>query len=133
MATAHTMSGLTDTDILIDAARKLPQAIEFLTDQQEKDVLQISIISAMELVRGCRDKPQLTQVQQFVAALHVVPATEAVSHKAYQLMQMFHLSHGLLLPDALIGATCVEYGMRLFTRNVRHFEMIPGLTTAHPY
>jgi predicted nucleic acid-binding protein len=48
-------------------------------------------------------------------------------------MQRFYLSHGLLIPDALIAATALDYGVTLYTKNVRHFLMIPGLTVVRPY
>lgn len=38
-----------------------------------------------------------------------------------------HLSHGLAIPDALIAATSLETGLRLFTYNVRDFKFIKGL------
>jgi tRNA(fMet)-specific endonuclease VapC len=30
-------------------------------------------------------------------------------------------------PDLLIGATALAYGLILVTRNLRHFQRIPGL------
>ncbi len=37
---------------------------------------------------------------------------------------------GLTIPgiDLLIGATALSYGYNLATKNLRHFQMIPGLT-----
>lgn len=133
MAAANQPPGLTDTDILIDAARRLPQTVQYVSDQQAGGALQISVVSAMELISGCRDKLQLTQVQQFLDSVRVLPVTEAISQIELQLMQSFRLSHGLLLPDALIGATCLDHGLPLRTKNVRHFQMISGLTVQTPY
>jgi hypothetical protein len=48
-------------------------------------------------------------------------------------MRRYRLSHGLLLPDALIAATAIEYDVTLYTKNVRHFQMIPGLAVVRPY
>ena len=48
-------------------------------------------------------------------------------------MQSFSLSHGLLLPGALIAATALEDDWKLYTKNVRHFRMIPGLNIVRPY
>ena len=66
MATASSAAGLTDTDILIDAARGLPDAIAFLSSQRAGAGISISIISSMELVAGCRDAAELRQIQQFL-------------------------------------------------------------------
>jgi predicted nucleic acid-binding protein len=48
-------------------------------------------------------------------------------------MRRYRLSHGLLLPDALIAATAIEYDVTLYTKNVCHFQMIPALTVVRPY
>ena len=48
-------------------------------------------------------------------------------------MQRFYLSHGLLIPDALIAATALDYEVTLYAENVYHFLMIPGLTVVRPY
>ncbi len=49
MAATDPSPGLTDTDLLIDAARGLSQATQYLSQRQAAGTLQISIISAM----GC--------------------------------------------------------------------------------
>ena len=43
------MSGLIDTDILIDAMRGLPDAVAFVSALQTAGGVQISVVSAMEL------------------------------------------------------------------------------------
>jgi predicted nucleic acid-binding protein len=48
-------------------------------------------------------------------------------------MQSFFLGHGLLIPDALIAATAFENGLVLYSKNIRHFEMLPGLRVIRPY
>jgi predicted nucleic acid-binding protein len=63
----------------------------------------------------------------------VLPLNPSVSQSAYQLMNTFFLSHGLGIADALIGATALDVALTLFTRNLRHFQMIPGLVLARPY
>lgn len=133
MAEASHASGLTDTDILIDGARGVSHAVNYLTQRQRDGLLQISIVTAMELISGCRDKLQLVQTQQLVAAIPIWPISSIISQTAYRLMETYHLSHGLLLPDALIGATCLEHRLALITRNVRHFQMIPQLMVEKPY
>lgn len=45
-------TGVIDTDILIDAMHGIVHAIAFLTET-EPEKIEISIVSAMELVVGC--------------------------------------------------------------------------------
>ena len=133
MAATTEATGLTDTDILIDAARGVAEAIAFLAAQRAAAGINVSIVSAMELVAGCRNKIELTQTQQFLQPVHVLPIGANTSQTAYQLMESFFLSHGLLIPDALIAATALEHGLTLHTKNTRHFQMIPALTVLRPY
>jgi len=124
---------LTDTDILIDVARRVPEAMQYFSAAQAIAQVQISIISAMELVTGCRSKIELAGVQQFLATVSVIPITENISRTAFRLMVTYRLSHGLLLPDALIAATACEKNLVLRTKNEKHFGMIPALVLERPY
>jgi hypothetical protein len=133
VAPASRTPGLTDTDILIDATHSVSDAVAFLTTQQSSSGLQISVISAMELVIGSRNRTELRQVRQFLQRITLLPISRTASQTAYQLMGSFYLSHGLLMPDAFIAATALESGLTLYTRNVRHFQMIPALTVVRPY
>jgi predicted nucleic acid-binding protein len=87
----------------------------------------------MELVVGCRDARELARVQEFLQYVALLPVSIAASQQAYHLVETFYLSHGLLIPDALIAATTLKHGGALYTRNVRHFRMIPGLNVTRPY
>jgi predicted nucleic acid-binding protein len=125
--------GLIDTDILIDASRGLACAGEFLNEILAGEGVVISAISAMELASGCRDTAQLAMVKGVLTRFSVVPLTESVSSRARTLIETFTLSHRLGIPDALIAATALESGLALYTRNIRHYRMIPELLIIQPY
>jgi predicted nucleic acid-binding protein len=133
VASAAAAAGLIDTDILIDAFHNLPAAVAFLAAQQSASGVTVSIITAMELVAGCRNSVELSQLQNFLRQLTVLPVSPTVSLHAYQFMESFSLSHGLTIADALIAATTIDQSLVLYTRNVRHFQMIPGLVVVPPY
>ena len=95
--------------------------------------LRMSVVSAMALVQGCRDGAALAKVRRLLQHLTVVPIDTTVSDTAVPLMNTFYLSHGLLIADALIAATALEHSFTLYTRNVRDFQMIPGLIVQQPY
>lgn len=132
MATAIKTDGVIDSDILIDAMNGIVEAVAFLAEQQRTGI-QISIVSAMELIAGCRNKTEMTELQRFFQICTLLPITATVSQIAFQLMESFYLSHGLILPDALIAATALEHDLTLYTRNTRHFRMIPQLKVIQPY
>ena len=132
MATAINADGVIDSNILIDAMNGIVDAVAFLEEQQVTEI-QISIVSAMELIAGCRNKTEMTELQRFFQKCTFLPITPAVSRVAFQLIESFYLSHGLILPDALITATALEHNLTLYTRNIRHFRMIPQLKVSQPY
>lgn len=132
MARTIYTGGVIDSNILIDAMNGVVDAVAFLREQQETSV-QISIVSAMELIAGCRDKTEMAELQKFFQRCTFLPITATASRVAFQLMESFYLSHGLVLPDALIAATALEHDLTLYTRNMRHFRMIPQLKVSQPY
>lgn len=132
MARTIYTGGVIDSNILIDAMNGVVDAVAFLREQQETSV-QISIVSAMELIAGCRDKTEMAELQKFFQRCTFLPITATASRVAFQLIESFYLSHGLVLPDALIAATALEHDLTLYTRNMRHFRMIPQLKVSQPY
>lgn len=63
MAGTINTQGLIDTDILIDATHKLPDALSVLAAQLVVGGIKISIVSAMELIQGSRNSSELNQIQ----------------------------------------------------------------------
>ncbi len=126
-------AGLIDTDVLVDSARGVAEAKQFLTERYAADAVRISIISAMELIRGCRATGELRQVQRMLNEVMVLPVSGPASQTAYRLIEALFLGHGLAIPDALIAATAIEHDLVVYTRNVRHFEPVSGLQVIQPY
>lgn len=118
---------LVDTDILVDVARGVAQADAFLRESAIDATLGISTITEMELIVGCRDGSELEQLQKFLASYRRVSLTPDIGERALRLMCEYRLSHGLLIPDALIAATALVSGSRLLTKNRKHYQHIPGL------
>jgi len=81
----------------------------------------------MELVRGCSDKKALAIVESRMKRYSVFHLDEKISQKALQLLNTYHLSHGLNIPDAFIAAFALVYELELFTYNLKDFRFIPGL------
>lgn len=96
---------LVDTDILIDVARKEHSAVEYLKLEENRSILQVSLITQMELIIGCRNKSELQALDEFLKRYIVIDVTHDISEKAVALLKTYRLSHGLLIADALIAAT----------------------------
>jgi predicted nucleic acid-binding protein len=132
MAAPH-QPGLIDTNVVIDLTRQHPLALAFITPLTAVRPPDVSAVSVMELMRGCRNKQDLATLRSFLGGFQVHHITPAVSVAAVGLIESFTLSHGLDMPDALIAATALDLGLTLYTLNVRHFQMIPGLSFLRPY
>jgi predicted nucleic acid-binding protein len=53
--------------------------------------------------------------------------------RAYELLAAHRLSSGLSIPDYLIAAMVLSRSARLYTFNLKHFQVIAGLDVDTPY
>ena len=81
----------------------------------------------MELVQGARNKAELEKILKFLKRFKMVFIDEIISQKAMELVVCYNLSHNLLLADAIIAATCLAKGLKLFTFNKKDFAYIKGI------
>lgn len=120
---------LVDSDILIDIGREDATAKTYLqTLQQNNDQLAISTISVMELLVGARNKQELVTIQKFVENFAHIHLTPTIDRQAIVLLKEYRLSHGLLIPDALIAATAVAMGYPLASKNQKDYRFIAELS-----
>jgi hypothetical protein len=118
---------IVDTDVLIDVSRGVGDAITCLQQIEQQSALSVSVITAMELMVGCRNKTELRTVERFLLRFQVIKVSEAVSDRAVDLLRQYRLSHGLLIADALIAATTLTLGLPLVTKNQKDYVFISGL------
>lgn len=123
---------LVDTDILIDHLRGYPRARAFLEERyRENDDLYCSVITRAELFSGLRPGEE-EEVRALLNSLKEIPIDRFVAEEAGAYRRKFRRSHQLLLPDALIAASCKVKGSTLVTLNVKHFPM-KDLSIFAPY
>jgi predicted nucleic acid-binding protein len=116
-----------DTDILIDVGRGDETAIDCLQHIEKQFQLAISATTQMELIVGCRNKVELNELKKFLQYFQCLKLTEQISDRAVNLLGQYRLSHGLLIADALIAATALEYDEEFITKNQRDYRFIGGL------
>ena len=119
---------LVDTDILIDVARGLDEAVAHLQAWEADREIGISAITYMELLVGCRNKREQRAVERFVERFEVIPVSALITEQAIELLRRYRLSHGLLIADALIAATAITKGLPLVSKNQRDYRFIEELT-----
>ncbi len=119
---------LIDTDILIDSARKKTNAILFLEDLEQKHILSISSITRMELIVGCKNKVEQEKILKSMIDFSIFMVDETIMQKADQLLVQYNLSHGLLIPDAIIAATAIKSNIALCSKNYKDYQFIKELS-----
>jgi len=87
----------------------------------------------MELITGCSNLTELRRLDAVFESFRTIHISEEASRQALHWMKAYRLSHGLTIPDALIAATAQISGLSLYTKNTKHFQMIPLLQIIRPY
>lgn len=118
---------LVDTDILIDVAREDNTAISRLKAEERISRLQISSITKMELIVGCANKRELSLLNTFLERFIVINVSEEISEKAVELISIYRLSHGLLIPDSIIAATAIIMEIPFLSKNQKDYRFIEEL------
>lgn len=116
-----------DTDIIIDFGMDRKDAIQTLGDLEQKFVLSLSVITAMELYVGCCSKSDLEQVDKLISNFKMLSLTEKVSAKAFEWMREFRSTYGVEINDMLIGATAQTSEMNFISKNQKHYRFLPDL------
>jgi predicted nucleic acid-binding protein len=87
------MPYLLDSDILIDISRNRAAAIDYVDTLPGSWM--ISQVSAMELIVGARDKREVAYLDVFLSSYPILPLTEPLGRRAYDLLKIYAKSHGL--------------------------------------
>jgi len=114
---------LLDTNILINAFRRNPDALEFLSGRQYS--FAISDVTIMEIFAGCNTVKKRKEFEKAMAYYAKAPLTGFVSQRAISLIKRYAVTaKSLFLPDLLIAATAIQYELPLKTMNRSDFEFI---------
>jgi predicted nucleic acid-binding protein len=117
---------LCDTNIFISAFNGRQDAINQL-DKIGLEEIVLSAVTVMELFQGMGNKEELARMKKKIKYYDVIQIDEDISTKAVELIESYKLSHGLSIPDAIIGATAVVHQIPLYTYNIRDFDFLPGI------
>jgi predicted nucleic acid-binding protein len=122
---------LVDTDVLIDIQRGHAPAVAWFAGLAELPCDPGFVV--MELIQDARDGSELRQSLKMVAPLRLVWPSEADCARALSDFAAFHLAQGLGLLDSLIASCAVGLSTTLYTFNLKHYRVVPGLVAAEPY
>jgi predicted nucleic acid-binding protein len=123
---------LLDTDVLVESLRGRAAAQAWFEASSDLEIFVPGIV-AMELVLGCRNRPELRAVRKFLGDFDLIWPTTADFMQAYQLLITYHLSIASSIPDCLIAAMALQRSAMLYTFNTKHYRHIPELELQIPY
>ena len=128
------MGLLIDSSILIHF-EGLGSDVSTYVKGREREDLFLSVISASELLHGVHraanrriKAKRLAFVEGVLAAIPVLPIDLGVARSHAQLWADLAQQGKMIgVHDSWLAATCLAYGLRLATSNLREFERVPGL------
>jgi tRNA(fMet)-specific endonuclease VapC len=130
---------IVDSSVAIDAEREQLNVAQFLkrmANQIGEREASLCVITVAELAHGIhrantpeRRTRRRAFLDELKAALPIHAITETTAELAGRIGAEC-AAKSIIIPfdDLLIGASALEHGCAVVTRNVRHFEKIPGLT-----
>ncbi|MGA7414179.1 MAG: PIN domain-containing protein [Bryobacteraceae bacterium] len=127
-----------DSSIVIEAERQrlnVARFLKYLADRFGEQEVALSAISVAELAHGICRADTIERRQALRASLDDLKATVPVypiTAETGELVGKINAEcaqNGVTIPfdDLLIGGCALELGYAVATRNVRHFQRIPGL------
>ncbi len=121
-----------DTTILIDHLRGYGPAEPFIKKIENGEVTgKISMLTVAELFAG-KDSANwrgMDEVMQLLDLFVKVPVDEIIAAKG----GMIRRDYGINIMDAIIAATALVNGSRLYTSNLEDFKPVKGLDAESPY
>lgn len=122
---------LIDSDVLIDVLRGTSAALRRLTQEAHRFDLFGSVVTRAEVLAGIRPGEE-ERTGVVLAHIRWLAVDEAVADRAAELSRRHRRAHPSIgIPDYLIAATADLAGLRLLTRNVKHYPMFRRLRPAY--
>ena len=118
------MTILVDSDILIEVSRARDVTIvaRWMELSESDALILFSPVTAAELWAGARPT-EYAELETLFDSLVCVPGDASVGRRAGEYLCRYRKSHAVELGDALIAASAVASGARLWTRNRKHYPM----------
>ena len=126
------MTILVDTSVMIDHLRGHEGARAALgTARTSGERLLASVLTKIEVLAGVRDGEERA-TQALLRVFEWIAVDDDLAERAGAMAQAFVRSHPGVDPvDYAIAATAERFEAELWTRNLKHFPMLPELT--EPY
>lgn len=114
---------LVDSDIIIWLLRgdkKIAEKLKTIFSQQP---LFTTPITVSEIYAGAR-KNEEKVIADLFQSIEVLNINKEIGVMAGEWMNRYSKSHSLELADAMIAASTIEYELKLWTLNLKHYPML---------
>jgi len=109
----------------------------FTGDKNVKDFIEtldaaVCTVVYVECLQGSKSNREKRIVESYLTRFELNHITFDISTRTIDLIRTYSNTHGLLLADALIAATCLDSNLKLVTYNVNDFHFIQNLEFLTP-
>jgi predicted nucleic acid-binding protein len=125
---------IADSDLLIQVRHGNPSVVKWMNSVLENERLIFPTPIIMELIRGCRNKQEINELDSFIkkhGAVYI--PTQSDMAMAMDILREQYL-HGdeLSVADAIIAACAKTLHVKLYT-NDRNIHRVRGIKAEAPY
>ena len=118
------MRAYIDADVLIGHLRGEKKARDFLITLRDQDAYELytGAMQRAEVVFFMRpDEEEATTL--FLSQFKTEPVDQEIIDAAGALYRQWQPSHGIDANDAILAATAIRTGGKIFTMNIKHYPM----------
>jgi predicted nucleic acid-binding protein len=117
-----------DSDVLIDALRGRAPAQARIARALEAQELATTSVTLFELLSGAKSAASQSKVEQLLEALPILPFDPEASRVAAQVRRTLEAAgQAIGMAAYQIAGICLSHSAAFLTRNLAHFERVPGL------
>ena len=118
------MRAYIDADVLIRHLRGQEQARDFLIRIRDQDAYELytGALQRAEVVFFMRPGEE-EATELFLSQFKTEPVDREIVDAAGVLYRKWQPSHGIDVNDAILAATSIQTGGRIFTLNIKHYPM----------
>jgi tRNA(fMet)-specific endonuclease VapC len=121
-----------DSDVLIDYLRGAGPGRDLVRDLIRGAGYRVTAVTAFELALGRSYRENPRPVHALLATPLLTLTRKAGLRGGALLGELRRSGEAIDVRDAMQAGICLETDMTLVTRNVSHFERVPGLRLSHP-
>ena len=123
-----------NSDVLIDYLRGRSPWAERIRLEIETGELTTTAVNSFELLSGAKRASNRDKVTHLLDALTVLGISAEAGERAAEARLLLEKDGlGIGMADYLIAGVCLANGGILLTRNLSHFERVPGLKISGRY